>query len=235
MSSRTSRTAIAGLLFSPLLAAPAWGAQTTLHCGDVITANTRLAADLTGCPVHGLVIGADGITLDLNGHTIAGDGVAATGNPDVGVLSGGHDRVIVRNGAVTGFDLGVFSFDAADGAQVLDLRVRASSGSGILVRSSTHTRVEGNDAAGSGFSGSPCCSATTTSSRATSRPETARAGSATSAAPRTGFSTTGHPTMRSAASCSTAPAGPQSPRTWSRTIPTTSSSSATTTVWCATS
>ena len=43
-------------------------------CGDTITADTTLDSDLTNCPGDGLVIGAGSITLDLNGHTIDGDG-----------------------------------------------------------------------------------------------------------------------------------------------------------------
>jgi len=35
----------------------------------------RLEADLINCPGDGLAIGADDVTLDLNGHLIDGDGV----------------------------------------------------------------------------------------------------------------------------------------------------------------
>ena len=45
-----------------------------VHCGDVITQDTKLGNDLVDCPADGLVIGADDVTLDLHGHTI--DGVA---------------------------------------------------------------------------------------------------------------------------------------------------------------
>jgi hypothetical protein len=44
-----------------------------VSCGDTIVANTTLHADLVNCSGIGLVIGADGITLDLNGHTITGN------------------------------------------------------------------------------------------------------------------------------------------------------------------
>src|SRR6187397_2115134 len=47
---------------------------TGIACGDTITADTTLDRDLTGCRSNGLVIGADDITLDLNGHTISGNG-----------------------------------------------------------------------------------------------------------------------------------------------------------------
>src|SRR5215211_9424438 len=51
-------------------------------CGDTITTDTSLHKDLVDCPNNGIIIGADGVTLDLNGHTIDGDGAPAAGcNP----------------------------------------------------------------------------------------------------------------------------------------------------------
>ncbi len=83
-------------------------------CGDRITTDMRLDSDLVDCPNNGIVIGADGVTLNLNGHTIGGDGAPATQcNPrrkicDVGIVSVGHDGVTVRGGSVREFDIGVF-------------------------------------------------------------------------------------------------------------------------------
>src|SRR6185503_5706024 len=58
-------------------------------CGDVITKDTRLDSDLIDCSGPGIVIGADGIALDLDGHTIDGLG---GGYPEdfcsVGIASG---------------------------------------------------------------------------------------------------------------------------------------------------
>src|SRR3954464_14538031 len=48
-----------------------------VSCGETITADTTLEQDLVNCPNHGIVIGADGITLDLNGHLVDGDGTPA--------------------------------------------------------------------------------------------------------------------------------------------------------------
>ena len=45
-----------------------------VSCGDEITADTTLDSDLVDCPGNGIVIGADDITLDLNGHLVDGDG-----------------------------------------------------------------------------------------------------------------------------------------------------------------
>ena len=99
-----------------------------VSCGDTITADTTLQQDLVNCPNNGIVIGADGITLDLNGHLVDGDGTpAATCDPrnelcDVGVANDGHDGVAVMHGSVREFGLGVL-FGTSTAGQVRDNRV----------------------------------------------------------------------------------------------------------------
>jgi parallel beta-helix repeat protein len=82
-----------------------------VSCGDEITADTTLDSDLVDCPNNGIVIGADDITLDLDGHLIDGDGTLFAGCPegeacDVGLLNEGHDGVTVRDGSVREFAYG---------------------------------------------------------------------------------------------------------------------------------
>ena len=83
-------------------------------CGDTITTDTTLHHNLTNCPNNGIVIGANGVTLNLNGHRIDGDGTPAVGcDPDtefcdVGVVNDGHDGVTVKHGSVREFLYGVF-------------------------------------------------------------------------------------------------------------------------------
>lgn len=108
--------------------AEASAASRPLHCGQVITRNTTLTDDLTNCPGDGLVIGADGITLNLNGHTI--DGIAQDLSckrdclSQVGIdNSGGHDRVRIRNGTVTDFEYDIV-LDGADRNMLRDLALR---------------------------------------------------------------------------------------------------------------
>ena len=43
-------------------------AASQVSCGDTITADTTLDSDLVNCPNNGIVIGADDITLDLDGQ-----------------------------------------------------------------------------------------------------------------------------------------------------------------------
>jgi parallel beta-helix repeat protein len=81
-------------------------------CGDTITADTTLDSDVTNCPNNGIVIGADDVALDLNGHVVDGDGTEFAGCPkdelcDVGVANDGHAGVIVRDGSVREFGVGV--------------------------------------------------------------------------------------------------------------------------------
>jgi parallel beta-helix repeat protein len=102
---------------------PASASQVS--CGEVITADTTLDADLVDCPGNGIVIAADGVTLDLNGHTIDGDGELVDNCPgsgpcNFGVINDGHDRVTVRDGSVREFATGVAVFSAR-GNRVVDI------------------------------------------------------------------------------------------------------------------
>src|SRR3954464_11065087 len=77
-----------------------------VKCGDTITTDTTLHHDLVNCPNNGILIGADNVTLNLNGHRIDGDGTPADGcDPqtefcDVGVGNFGHDGVTVMRGSL---------------------------------------------------------------------------------------------------------------------------------------
>jgi hypothetical protein len=85
-----------------------------VSCGDRITADTTLEQDLVNCPNHGIVIAADGITLDLNGHLVDGDastpavGCDPRKEPcDFGLFNDGHSGVTVMHGSVREFGVGV--------------------------------------------------------------------------------------------------------------------------------
>ena len=84
-----------------------------VNCGETITADTTLDSDLVSCPNNGIVIGADDITLNLNGHLVDGDGTPAVDCDlrrevcDAGVVNDGHDGVTVMRGSVQEFAVGV--------------------------------------------------------------------------------------------------------------------------------
>jgi parallel beta-helix repeat protein len=106
-----------------------------VNCGDTIVADTTLDSDLVNCPNNGIVIGADGITLDVNDHTIDGDGTETSGcDPDrepcdLGVANFGHDGVTVMNGSVREFAVGVL-FGSTTAERVRDNRVLGVSSAG---------------------------------------------------------------------------------------------------------
>lgn len=82
-------------------------ANGNVSCGQEITESITLTADIGPCPEDGLVITADGITVDLNGYSIVGDPTARDGRCRAGILLRGVSGVTVSNGTVSGFDAGV--------------------------------------------------------------------------------------------------------------------------------
>jgi parallel beta-helix repeat protein len=129
--------------------APAFADPSTLECGSVITANTTLGHDVSNCPGDGLVIGADGVTVNLNGHTIGGDGVPNTERPDAGIRVEGHAGVTIAKGSVTGFDLDVL-FGAANDGTVTALTVDHSRRGIVFVNHSDGARIVGTVATNNG-------------------------------------------------------------------------------------
>jgi parallel beta-helix repeat protein len=116
-----------------------------VRCGDMITADTTLDADLLDCPNNGIVIGADDITLDLNGHRIDGDGALADPCPedefcDFGIANDGHNGVRITNGTVQQFAFGVIVIGARTNG-LSHLSTVENVFSGILLAETVRTRV----------------------------------------------------------------------------------------------
>lgn len=128
--------------------------QTAVKCGHTITADTELHSDLVNCPGKGIVIGADDIELDLNGHTIDGDGVLGCADfyaCDFGVdNTAGHHGVTIEDGSIRDFATAVLVFSGSDN------RLRRLSASrnilgGILVIASPGTRIKHNSISANGL------------------------------------------------------------------------------------
>jgi hypothetical protein len=101
------RTAVFALVVCGLMAVLATPAHAAdgVSCGAVITQDTVLTHDLV-CSGDGLSIepGDAGVTLDLGGHTVSGDGTGT------GIWADGlhvTGRVTVRHGRIVGFHDGV--------------------------------------------------------------------------------------------------------------------------------
>ena len=129
------------------LAFDAHGARAiSIDCGETITSDTKLDSDLVNCPNNGIVIGADNVTLDLNGHVIDGDGTEFTSCPpdelcDIGVVDFDHRGVTIEGGTVRDFSLGVLVVGARDN-RVTNLVISNNLFSGLIVADSSRSEVD---------------------------------------------------------------------------------------------
>lgn len=125
-------------------------------CGQVIVVDTVLDTNIGPCAT-GISIGADDITLDLNGRTITGNPGSGDGP---GIELDGRTGVTVTGGTVTQFDAGV-AISGGSGNTVRKMRLinnagalTADFGDGLAVLESTDNVIENNVIQGNGpFSG----------------------------------------------------------------------------------
>jgi hypothetical protein len=103
------------ILTVALIAAVTLFAQTApealanhVHCGDSITADTVLDSDLScSQSIPGIEIGADAVTLDLNGHLLSHRDAGP------GILNPGFEDVTIQNGVIqTEVSYGILLNDA---------------------------------------------------------------------------------------------------------------------------
>jgi hypothetical protein len=109
------------------------------RCGQVVTEDVRLEGALvcrdTGA---GLIVGADGVTIDLNGYGIT-QGIGFRG-PGVGIDNGeGHDGVTVRNGRV-GADGTAIRLIGASGNRLTDVSAGAGA-QGMLIQGGSDNTI----------------------------------------------------------------------------------------------
>jgi hypothetical protein len=127
-------------------AAPAALAATTTPitssaCPQTVSASARLETDLLCTDTSGLIVGADNISIDLNGHKIVCTGSGYLGScqggttVEIGVDTNGHDGVHVfshvTGGTIDGFDRGVFVRGLSDGATVNQLTLTGPALAGV--------------------------------------------------------------------------------------------------------
>ncbi len=123
---RTIRVGFTLVLFG--LFVMALGVQAQV-CGDTISANTTLTAHIGPCDGDGLIIDTAGVVLNLDGHSISGDG-DDVGN---GVRVAGVTDVIIRNGNIEEFRTQINIEAGSDRARILDMDLSGSMGNGIQV------------------------------------------------------------------------------------------------------
>jgi parallel beta-helix repeat protein len=124
-------------------------ARAQVACGDTITANVVLASNLD-CTGTGLIVGADKVTIDLNGFTLRGDGEPG----DLGIDNGGgFDRLRIENGRIETFDDGISIGGDAQQASIDGIEVFGCLGDGIDLNDSDGTRIVGTLVTANGGAG----------------------------------------------------------------------------------
>lgn len=150
---KLSLAATAGALASMGLATPAHAAAN-LACGQTITSSVTLSADIGPCPGDGLIVAANGIALNLGGHTVRGVGNRSA--DQVGVRLENVSGATVANGTVMAFNAGV-TLENSTGSTVANIRAlnntstgATNHGDGIIADGSSNNQIIGNEVAGNG-------------------------------------------------------------------------------------
>ncbi len=124
------------------------GGSPITACGQVVTTSAFLTRSLDCAGSPGVVVGASGITIDLKGFTLRGDGSFHFGIDD----DGGFDRVTIKSGVLRNFQRGLDAANGADRLALSSVVVSGNNGLGLYlsgdfdsVRSST---VTGNGGGG---------------------------------------------------------------------------------------
>ena len=110
------------------------------ECNTAITASITLGSDTPVCAeTDGFLVDADGVTIDLNGHEIVGDGTPGT----IGIFASGRSNVTIKNGVIRGFARGIVAEDTL-GLKLVNVEVRDNayrgatlSGADIAINKST--------------------------------------------------------------------------------------------------
>jgi parallel beta-helix repeat protein len=99
---------------------------TVASCGQVITRDVILLKDIE-CPGVGMIVGADGITINLNNHRLSLANNSDTSRipqiEEIGVLVPGQKNITIRGpGVIMGFDKAI-EFAGSGRGYVLDLKL----------------------------------------------------------------------------------------------------------------
>lgn len=112
------------------------GPAAAFACGLTVTEDITLSADLLGCEGDGLIVAADGVTIDLNGHSIVGYRKERT----AGIRAIGVSDLTIKNGTVAAFERGIYLYNA-EGVSISEVEVNANRYEGLLAYQGTGVHV----------------------------------------------------------------------------------------------
>ena len=110
--------------------------SAAFSCGLALTENMTLTEDLLGCTGDGIVVTADNVTIDLNGHSIVGFRNERT----AGIRAQGVSNLTIKNGTIAAFERGVYLHDTED-VTISEIQINANRYEGLLAYSSTGVHV----------------------------------------------------------------------------------------------
>ena len=125
---------------------PAAEARAAVQCGQRIKHSITLGRNLNNCRGDGLVVRANNITINLNGHTVDGRGRRSS----AGVRIAGFHGVTVTGGVIRQFGRGIWLVRANDDKIVSNV-VTGSFDEGIFTNeTSARPLIQSNRISGSG-------------------------------------------------------------------------------------
>ncbi|VVB65954.1 Right handed beta helix region [Candidatus Gugararchaeum adminiculabundum] len=145
--------------------------STCVLCGDEIMADTVLTDDLNGTNKCFEAF-ADGVTLDCNGHAIAGNFTTENNDQYSGIKIDGHENVAIENCRLVGFVNGIrvtdssgvtirnvtawnnsegISLNADSHVSLIGVETCNNSGSGIVINMAEYTSIEGSRVWNNGY------------------------------------------------------------------------------------
>jgi large repetitive protein len=117
-------------------------------CGQTVTTSAVLTQNLVCVGQHGVIVGASGITIDLGGFVIRGDGSNHDGIDD----EGGFDSVTVKNGVLRNFLFGVHGI-TADKLSATNLVASGNAASGLNDLNGNFAKIQSSNFSGNGILG----------------------------------------------------------------------------------
>jgi parallel beta-helix repeat protein len=125
-------------------------------CGEIVNEDVTLTSDLECGPGDGLIVGANDITINLNGYSITSSDEAGSEDPSMnydgssGILVPNAQNVAISGlGEISGFDRGI-TFMGSSGGQVADIQL-ANNDIGVLMSGSEGTEVSRNTITNNGI------------------------------------------------------------------------------------
>ena len=125
-------------------------------CGEIVNEDVTLTSDLECGPGDGLIVGANDVTINLNGYSITSSDEAGSEDPSMnydgssGILVPNAQNVAISGlGEVSGFDRGI-TFMGSSGGQVADIQL-ANNDIGVLMSGSEGTEVSRNTITNNGI------------------------------------------------------------------------------------